>query len=69
MYYLHDKTQRKKNCHLILIYGVREIVNGIKKVPIPSGIKHMIFRELYKAKIEVLVFITISKSPLFRTVW
>ena len=35
-----------------------EIVSGIKKVPIPSGIMF-----------DVLVFIPLSKSSLFRTVW
>ena len=42
------------------IHSLLEIVSGINKVTIPSGIKYVF---------EVLVFIKLSKSPLFRTVW
>ena len=45
-----------------------EIVDGIKKVFIPSGIKH-VEKKLYKAKFKVLVFLPLSKSPSFWTVW
>ena len=40
------------------IISLLEIVSGIKKVTIPSGIKHV-----YIVKIEVLIYITLSKSP------
>ena len=46
------------------LYKGREI----KKVFTPLGIKH-ISKKLNKAKFEVLVFIPLSKSTLFRTVW
>ena len=51
----------------LIIHTLLEIVSGIKKVCMLSGIKH--FKYIFKAMFGVMVFIPLSKSPSFQTVW